>query len=83
MHENFALRFAASGSAGNLREQLKGPLARAEIRHMQRQICVDDPNQSYIWKVQTLGDHLRSDEDVDLAGTKVPQRFAVSFLSRH
>src|SRR5262249_48945240 len=33
--------------------------------------------------MQTFGDHLRADEDVDLADAEVSQRFTVSFLPCH
>src|SRR5438552_17435174 len=54
LHENFARRFAPAGAARNLGEQLKRPFARAEIRHMQREIGVDDPNASDVGKMETL-----------------------------
>ena len=68
LDENFAYRFAAAGPAGHLRQQLESSFAGAEIGHMQSEIRIDDSNQSYIREMQTLGDHLRSNEDVDLAG---------------
>ena len=83
MHENFARGFAAPGSAGNLREQLKRALARAEIGKMQRQVGVDDPDKRDVREMQTLRDHLRADKNVDFAGAKVSQRFAIRILARH
>ena len=83
LHEHFARRFAAAGAPGDLREQLKRPFARAEIRHMQRQIGVDDSDERDVRKMQAFRDHLRADEDVDLAGAKICAGFAIRFLSRH
>ena len=83
MHENFARRFAAAGAAGDLGEQLKGPFARAEIRHVQREIGVDDSDQRHVRKMQTFRDHLRADQDVDLARAKSAQRFAIGIFARH
>src|ERR1700756_4919186 len=50
---------------------------------MQGEIGIDDPDQSHVRKMQTFRDHLRADQDVDLAGTKISQRFAISFLPCH
>src|SRR6516165_10044885 len=83
LDENFSRRFAASGAPRHLRQQLKRPLTRAKIRKMQRQIRVDDSNEGNIWKMQPLRNHLRPDQDIDLAGTKLTQRFAIRFLARH
>src|SRR6516162_217401 len=83
LHEDFARPIAAPCPTCNLGKQLERPFARAEIRKMQRKIGVDDPDQRHIWEMQTLGDHLRADEDVDLAGAKIPQCLAISFFPRH
>src|SRR5689334_20700962 len=48
---------------------------------MQRQISIDDSNEGDIWKMQPLRDHLRPDQDINLACAKCAQRFATS--SRH
>src|SRR6202035_4830622 len=70
LHKNFARRFTAPCAPRHLRQQLKRALAGAEVRQMQRQIGVNDSNQCDIWKMETLRNHLRADEDVDLAGAK-------------
>src|SRR5205823_3594436 len=54
LDENFTRRFTASGPAGDLGEQLKRPFARAEIRHVQREIGVDDPDQRHVRKMKAL-----------------------------
>src|SRR6267378_1584727 len=71
LHENFTQRFAATGPPRHLGEQLKSSFARPEIGKMQRQIGVDDSDQGHVWKMQTLGDHLCSDQDVDLPGAEI------------
>src|SRR4029453_13530738 len=50
---------------------------------MQRKVGVDNSDKRDIRKMQTFRDHLGADEDVDLAGTKGMQRFAVSVFARH
>src|SRR6266568_1742306 len=71
LHKNFARRFAAAGAPGDLREKLERSFACSEIGQMQCKIGVNNPDQRHIWKMQTLGDHLRADEDVDLGGAKI------------
>src|SRR5204862_4085930 len=71
LHKDFARRFAASGASGDLGQKLERAFARAEIGQMQCKIGVNNPDQRHIWKMQTFGDHLRADEDVDLAGAKI------------
>src|SRR5256885_6543044 len=83
LDENLTGRFAAASPARHLREQLKCAFAGAKIRQMEREIGIDNPDQRHVWKMQTFGNHLRADEDVDLAGAKIPQRFAISVLARH
>ena len=82
LDKNFARRFAASGPAGDLSEKLEGPFARAEIGQVQREIGVDDPDKSDVRKVQTFRDHLRADEDVDLARAESVERVAVGVFAR-
>ena len=83
LHENFAGGFAAARAARHLREQLKRPFARAEIGKVQREIGVDDSDERDVREMQTLRDHLRADENVDLAGAEGAQRFAIRILARH
>ncbi len=71
LHDYFAFDIAAARTPGNLRQQLKRPLTGAEIGLMQRQVRVDDSHQRHIGEVQPFGDHLRSQEDVDLAGPEI------------
>ena len=54
LHEHLALHVAATGAAGNLREQLEGALARAKIRLMQREVGVNDADQRDVRKMQAL-----------------------------
>src|ERR1051326_5945467 len=56
LHENFAGRFTAARAPGHLREQLERPFAGAEIRHVEGEIGVDDPDKGDVWKMQTLRD---------------------------
>ena len=50
---------------------------------MQREVGVDNSDQRHVREVEALGDHLGADEDVDLAGAKSLERFAIRILARH
>ena len=59
---------AAPCPACDLGEQLEGPFAGAEVRHPEADIGRDDADERDPREVVSLGDHLRADEDVELAG---------------
>ena len=71
LHHHFALHLAAARATGHLRKQLKGAFARTEVRQMQTGIRIHDADQGHARKVQTLGDHLRANKDVDFATAKI------------
>jgi len=83
LNKNVARCFAATRPSGDLREQLKRAFAGAEVGKMEGKIGIDDPDQSHVREMKTFGDHLRTNQDVDLAGAKISQSFAVSFFSSH
>src|SRR5580704_6432662 len=70
LHKDFSWGFATSGSPGYLGQQLKGALAGSEIRDMEPNIGVDDPDQGDIGKIQPFRDHLCADEDINFAATE-------------
>ena len=69
--------------AGNLHNQLEGALGRTEILHMQRLVRINQPDQGDIGKVQALGDHLRSNQQVDPAPPEVPENLPEKVFLRH
>src|SRR5665213_250226 len=83
LHKHLALDIAATGATGDLREQLEGAFARAKIRLMQREVGVNDADERDVRKMQTLGDHLRADEDIGLARAKIAEDFAIIVLALH
>src|SRR5258706_5472760 len=56
-------------SSGHLTQELEAPLRRPEIRKIYSDVCVHDSHQRDVREVQPLGDHLRSEQYVDIAGT--------------
>src|ERR1700756_4937658 len=50
---------------------------------MESDIGIDDPDQSDIRKIQTFGDHLSTDQDINLPTAKCAQRGSISIFSGH
>src|SRR4051812_3810677 len=73
LHNYFAFNLTPPGSACDLRQQLKGALAGAEIGNVQTQVRINDPDKGHVGKVQSFCNHLRPDQNVDLAGAKISQ----------
>src|SRR4051812_616698 len=59
---------AAARPARDLTQELEATLGRTEIGQIDSNVRVDDPNEGDIRKVEALGDHLGSEQDVHLAG---------------
>ncbi len=69
---------AASCASGDLSKELEGLFGGAEVRHVETGIGVDDPDKGDAGIVVTLGEHLRSDEDVDFPGGEASEDFCVT-----
>ena len=67
LHQHLTSQFAAAGSAGNLFEQRKEMFGGAKFRTVERIVGAEDADQRHPGKVMPLGEHLRADEDIDLA----------------
>ena len=74
LHDRLARLLAAAGAAGDLRQQLEGPLGGAEIGQAEADVGRDDADQRDAREVVPLRDHLRADEDVDLAVAEACQQ---------
>src|ERR1700677_2313837 len=61
----FTGRLAAAGTAGDLREQLKGALGGAEVRQSQGAVGTDHADQGDAVNVVPLGDHLRAHQQIE------------------
>ena len=73
LDDDFAFKLAASGTPGDLGDELEGALARAEIRDVQAEIRIQNPDQGDVGEMQSFGDHLRADKDVDFLGFEFPE----------
>src|SRR6185503_20036519 len=67
LNDRLARTLAASGSPRDLGQQLEGPLGGAEIGHPEADVGRHDAYEGDPRKVVPLRDHLRADEDVDVA----------------
>ena len=66
--------FAASGSAGDLRDEAERCLGSAVIAHIQAHIRVQHADQRHIFKIQSLADHLRAEKNRNFFRLKAPQQ---------
>ncbi len=83
LDEDLALRFAAAGAAGDLGEQLEGALGGAEVGQVEREVGIEHADQGDVGEVESLGDHLGADEDVELLAAEVAQGVAELVLALH
>ena len=73
LDNDFAFKFAASGASSDLGDKLEGAFSRAEIWDVQTEVGVENSNQSDVGKMQSFGDHLCADQDIDLFGFEISQ----------
>ena len=57
----------------NLDDKLKGTFGGPQILHPERQVCIDHTHEGDVREVQPLGNHLGSDQYIDLPLPKVRQ----------
>ena len=73
LDEDFTRKTASTSPASNLCKQLEGPLGGSEIGEPELGIRGGYANEGDSLKVVSLGNHLRTDEDVDPALSKCAQ----------
>ena len=83
LHQHPAALRPAAGPARHLRDQLERPFGGAEIGQVQGRVGIDHPDQRDVGKIQPLGDHLRAQQDADLARAKRRQRPLVAAVGLH
>ena len=74
LHHNAAGQIATAGAAADLGHQLEDALGGAEVGHGQRVVAAHHADQRDAVNVVAFGDHLRADEQVDLAGVQPRQQ---------
>lgn len=83
LHKDFALDFAASRPACNLGEELEGAFARSEIWHLEADVGIDDSDEGDAGEIESFGNHLGADKDVDFAGAKCAKGLTESAFPLH
>jgi hypothetical protein len=83
LNQHFTDAFPASGTPGYLSEKLEGAFRGAKIRYVQTEIGVEDSDERDVRKIQTFGDHLRADEDIETAGPERIEGIAQCVLAAH
>ena len=71
LHQSLADKVRAAGAASDLVQQLECALASPRISAVSKaEIAIDNADKGEVWKVVTLGDDLRANDDVDLAALR-------------
>src|SRR5260221_4594072 len=83
LHKNLPGNLSPSGAASDLSEQLECAFTSSKVGSVKSDICIDNAHQSDIRKIETLGDHLRADENVDLSTTKTTAGLSIRIRSYH
>src|SRR6266516_5971668 len=65
LNHDLTRRVATTGAASDLLEHGEEPLGGAEVPTVESIIRAQHSDQRQLWKVVTLGDHLRAHQDVD------------------
>ncbi len=83
LHQHPAALVAPARAAGHLRDQVEGPLGGTEVGQVQRGVGIDHADQGHIGEVQSLGDHLRAQQDLHLAAAEGVQGLLVAAGALH
>ncbi|NOT27445.1 MAG: hypothetical protein HOP16_15245 [Acidobacteria bacterium] len=71
LDDGLARLLSSTSASRNLCQQLKGPLRGSKICEAQPHVRGNHPHERHAREIVTLGNHLRADDDVDLAGGKL------------
>ena len=74
---------ASSGTTSDLSDQLKSPLSGSEVGEVQGTVCIDHTNQEDIGEIQTFGNHLRSQQNIDITTSEHGKNFLVASGTSH
>ena len=70
LYNDLSLKLTAPCPTRYLGEKLESAFAGSEIRHVQSEIRVKDSNEGDIGEMETFGNHLGADDDVDFSLVK-------------
>src|SRR5579863_6368202 len=80
LQNHFTGGLSASGTSGDLGEELEGAFCSAEVGKSKSDIGSDDADERHAMNVVTLGDHLRSDEKIEFAFVQAAERALEIFV---
>jgi len=83
LDDDFAFEFAASRSAGDLSDELEGALACAEVWDVESEVSIEDSYEGDVGEVESFGDHLCADNDVDFVGFEFCECVAQGVFAAH
>ena len=83
MNHDHARRTAASCSSCDLGDELEGTFGSTEVGHVQRGVTADNADESDIGEIQTFGDHLRTDEQVQFTALEFAEDALVIVTLTH
>lgn len=81
LDDDFSGHRSATGAAGDLGEELESTFAGAEVGGVEREVGVEDADEGDVGEVESFGDHLSAEEDVDFFGAEVAEGVAEGVFS--
>ena len=81
LDDHLAALRPAPRAARDLAQELEAPLGRAEVRQVDPDVRVDDADERHVREVEPLRDHLRAEENVDLAAPHAIENLGVRPLA--
>jgi hypothetical protein len=81
LDDDFSGHRSAAGAAGDLGEELEGAFAGAEVGGVEGEVGVEDADEGDVGEVESFGDHLGAEENVDLFGAEVAEGVAEGVFS--
>lgn len=81
LDDDFSGQGPSSGATGDLGQELEGAFACAEVGGVEGEVGIEDPDEGDVGEVETFGDHLSAEKDVDLFGAKVAEGVAEGVFS--
>src|SRR5258705_5698487 len=82
LDQHLARLLRPSGAPGHLNKLREEALGGAEVGAEESAVAVEHAHQREIWIVVSFGEHLRADEDVDLAAAYLVEHAAQRALAR-
>lgn len=82
LDDNLPGRLGTAAAPGRLHDQIERHLHAAKVRPGRTGVGVKDTDQRDLRKVQTLGDHLRADQDIRFMPAELFKQLLMRFLAR-